>query len=85
MYRRKKLLSLTGSGGRLAMPSLLSEGRTTHTVLSSKPLALSSHHVIAGSIVPLGVGRTDVALAVDASRRAMLSAVTFPGHTVVSQ
>ena len=85
LYRRKKLPSLWGSSGRLAMPSLLSEGRTTHAVLSSKPFALSSHHVIAGSIVPLGVGRTDVALAVDASRRAMLSAVTFPGHTVVSQ
>ena len=85
MYRRKKLPSLWGSSGRLAMPSLLSEGRTTHAVLSSEPLALSSHHVIAGSILPLGVGRTDMALAADASRRVMLSAVTFPGHTVVSQ
>ena len=85
LCRRKKLPSLWGSSGRFAMPSLLSEGRTTHAVLSSEPLALSSHHVITGSILPLAVGRTDMALAVDASRRAMLSAVTFPGHTVVSQ
>ena len=45
--------------------------------MSAEALALFSHYVVGGSILPLGDGYVDTAFVADARRRSVLSAVAF--------
>ena len=80
LYRHTALpVGSTGCGRLVAQPRL-AEARGSlrdDAVVSAEALALFSHYVVGGSILPLGDGYVDTAFVADARGRFVLSAVAF--------